>query len=70
MTGSPTRPGRPVATASELAMCFGGVALEGGLKGVFQLDTFKTKLALSGSSKVAYPRFKILIRCSKMYEDV
>ena len=44
-----------IAKASEIATCFGGMALEGGLEGgvgVFQLDALKIGLPLAGVSKL------------------
>ena len=51
---SSTRVGRPTSKASELVTCFGGVALEGGLKGglgfLFCLNTFTFNFKVFGRS--------------------
>ena len=45
--------GRTIAKASELALCFRGVFLEGGPGGfLFQLDIFKMYFSLAGSFKL------------------
>lgn len=55
-------------------MCFGGVALEGGLEGrgldIFQLDTLKSGLLLLVSPVVPIPDLEIHKRKNKLWAGI